>query len=98
MLSLFHLHVGKDAHDKSREGRDGSRGSHSITTNILNAEHVGIIIVAGGIVLSGFADTGTSRVGDNGGIDSDDIRHGEEGGQTCANLCEEVGALALTPL
>lgn len=82
-------HICKKTHAEAGEGGDSGGSRDKISSDLIDAEHVvGIGDAQIGTVR--WTHTGATRVGDDGGIDGDDVCHGEEGCQTGADLCEEV--------
>lgn len=101
-LSLYQtqlvLQVSQEAHEETGKGRDGGGGSDGITLDSLDTQGVLFVGVANGVCGAAIADAGTAGIRDNGGVDGDDVGHGEEGGQTTADLGEELRSLALLGL
>lgn len=90
-------HVGKQTHAECCQRRNSSRCSDEIPIDLLNTEEVCWITVAK-VRAIWRADTGTSSLRDNSGIDRDDICHSKECRQTSSDLSEEVGTLSLSQL
>jgi hypothetical protein len=98
MPRRHHLQVGKEAHAEGGKGTDGGSGSDGITTNGLLAEQVILVDLANGVLGTTIADTRATGIRNNGSIHRDDVGHGKEGRNACANLSEEVGPFALPSL
>lgn len=92
------LQVRQEAHEETGEGRDGGSSSDGITLDGLDTQGVLVVGVANGVRSAAIADAGAAGIRDNGGVDGDDVGHGEEGGQAAADLGEELRSLALLGL
>src|SRR4051812_49394017 len=79
---------------EARQGADGGGGSHQVALDLELAEGVGLVGSTLGRRLA-VRHTGAARVGHDGGVDGDDVGHGEKGGEAGADLGEKVRALAL---
>ena len=90
--------IRKQPHEKRRHGRHGRRRRHQVPPNLLDAHEVLRVHVADGVLLAGVANARAARLGHDGRVDGDDVRHGEEDGQAAADLGEEERALALLGL
>lgn len=91
-------HVRKQPHAKRRQRRNGRRGRDEITPNLLHAHEVLRVRVADGVLIAAIAHARAARLGHDGRIHGDDVRHGEEDGEAGADLGEEVRPLALSGL
>lgn len=90
-------HVGKKTHAERGECRDGCRGGDDVAIDLLHTEQILDVGVAKIRAVS-WTDAGTARLSGNVGVDGDNVGHGEEGGNACSQLGEEVRAFALTRL
>lgn len=82
-------HICKNTHTETRQSRNRSRRSHQITVDLLHAEQI-LRIGITEVRAVDRADAGASRLGGDVRIYGDDVGHGEEGGDACSHLGEEV--------
>lgn len=82
-------HVGEEAHEEGGQGRNSGGSGDDVTLDLCHAEHVVLILVASEVVGVARADAGTAGIGDDGGVDGDNVGHGEEGDEAGAHLGEE---------
>lgn len=88
-------HIRKQAHAKARQGRNGGCGSDQVAVNLLHTEHIRRVGIADSIGRVGIvAHTRSARLREDVGVDTDDVGHGEEGGEARSDFGEEVGPLA----
>lgn len=91
-------HIGKETHAEGGQGRDCGSGGDEIAFDAVDTLQVGL--VGGAQVRHALrrTDARSSRVGQDGRVDGDDVGHCEEGREAGADLCEEARALALSAL
>lgn len=90
--------VGQEAHEEAGKGRDGGGGSDGVALDGLDTQGVFVVVVASRVRWSSVADAGTAGIRDDGGVDGEDVGHGEEGGHAAADLGEEQGSLSFLGL
>lgn len=92
-------HVRQQTEEESGERRDGGRSSNEVSLDFVLTQKVVGVLGADGVVRGRvLADTGASGVGDYAGVDGEDVRHGEEGDDAGADLCEKLGAMTRASL
>lgn len=87
-------HVGQQTEEESSQARDGGGSGDEISPDLVLAQQVVGVLHADGVLGREFTDTRAARVGDDAGVDGQDVRHGEEGDDAGADLGEEPGAEA----
>ena len=92
------LQVCKQSHTERSQSGDGGSCGDKVSLDLGGTEGVIGINGTDGISLAAVTDASTTRVGNDGSIDSDNIGHGKEGGNTTADFSEEAGALAFLAL
>lgn len=92
-------HVRQQTKEESGKRRDGCRCSDEVSLDFVLTQKVVGVLGADGVVRGRvLTDTGASGVGDDTGVDGEDVRHGEEGDDAGADLCEKLGAMTRASL
>jgi len=87
--------VCKKSHAEGSQRCNCRRRRDQVPLHDLHTKHVGRVQVAGGVIGSPLTNTGAATLRGDICIDGYDISHGEEGGESGADLCEETGTFAL---
>lgn len=89
------LQIGKEAHAEGGERGDGGSGCYDVALDSLDTQHVLLVIVASAPIGT---NTGTATLGDNRGVDSNDVGHGEEDCEASSDLGKKQRPFALPGL